>query len=98
MFNQLVTSSDGQGGETTTFTEFKSVWCKVSPSKGTEKQDGGRLNTTQKLTITCRYFPDLVETMQAIYKGEELQIRSISNIEEANEWLEIIVERKAKAQ
>lgn len=96
--NNLVTSDDGQGGFNSTFEFYKNIWCKVVPKSGTEKKENGRLNTTQYLEITCRYFDGLTETAQLVYKGEKLQIRSIVNVEEMDEWLVIKAERKAKAQ
>jgi SPP1 family predicted phage head-tail adaptor len=91
--NQPNNISDGQGGSSVGWTLFKSTWAKLEPMKGAEKVRSDRLTTAQMTKVIMRYDPLVTDEMQIVYNGEEYQIRSVVNINESNEWLELMIER-----
>lgn len=95
MINTLNETDDGQGGQTITPVLLAEPWVKMTPMKGREKVQSDRLTTEQLTQVLMRYRSDVTEKQQVVYKGEEYQIRSVVNIEEADEWLELMIERVA---
>ena len=92
--NSLTNTPDGQGGFSSSFGVFATVWAKITPMKGSEKVHSDRLSTQQLSKVMMRYISGLNQTMQVIYNSQEYQIRSIVNIDEKNEWLELMIEQK----
>lgn len=65
-------------------------WAEVKPIRGGQYLAASqeRADITHKITI--RYTPDLETGMVISYAGRRLNIQSIINAEERNEWIEIM--------
>ena len=91
---QLTNTPDGQGGfESDSWSNFAQPWARLKPMKGGEKVHADRLTTNQLTQCMIRYISGITTKMQVLYNGDEYQIRSIVNVDEANEWLELMLER-----
>lgn len=79
------------GGYSTTWTLLMSVWAKISAKQGREISHGDQLDAIATSEFTIRYRADLVgnESAKITYKGVDYQIRSIVNVDEADEWMTI---------
>lgn len=90
---RLVRTSDGQGGETEAPSLVASPWARLTPKSGSEKVHADRLDAHGLSSVVIRYRDDLDESMYLVYRSRNYQIRSIINVEEADEWTELTIER-----
>ena len=67
--------------------------CLSKPLNGRERVFANRLNATGDTIATIHYRADLNESMKVVYRGKEYQIRSIINLEEADRFLQLALER-----
>lgn len=95
VFQRLTRTSDAAGG----FTE---AWTKIvgSPERGHVRSSAGgerfgndRIEGTVRLRITTRYTDKISERDAVMIRGVRHNIRYIKNVEFADKWLEIDVER-----
>ncbi len=88
--------SDGGGGSALSWSDALTVWGGFSPGRAREQLEAGRLegpvagvlkvrSSTETRTITTAH--------RAMIDGEAYQIRSITNPDRQNRFLEILVER-----
>lgn len=84
---------DGMGGYEDGWAQVAQPWAKISPKSGSEKLRADKLNADGLSTVIIRYRSDLNESMRVVYRGNNYQIRSIINIEEADRFLELTIER-----
>lgn len=94
-FYALVDSRTGTGGQSTSWELIVSVWAKITAKQGKEISHGDQLDAVAVSEFIVRYRTDLVESTKIVYRGVDYQIRSIINIDEADEWLQIKAERGA---
>ena len=86
-------TADGAGGFAVTWETYATVRARITARPGREMVVADRLTATQTIRAVIRYRADVNETDRAVFKGRAHQIRSVSNIEERNKWLEIDLER-----
>ena len=91
--NAQVTAPDGQGGVTVTWSNVANPYACIKPTSGNEKLHSDRLNAEGLATVIIRYRTNIDERMKVTYQGRDYQIRSIVDIEEMHEWLELVIER-----
>ena len=85
--------TDPMGGVITDWVTVATPWAKIKPMTGREQYRADKLNATGMTQVIIRYRSDLNETMKVVYKGEDYQIRSIIDIEEKRQWLELMIEK-----
>jgi SPP1 family predicted phage head-tail adaptor len=66
---------DGMGGNTVTWPPIATVWAKVRPMSGTEREHSDRLNAQANYLIVIRYRSDITEKDVAEWKGTIFNIR-----------------------
>lgn len=84
---------DGAGGVTVAWTQYAQPWASIKPKQGSEKLHSDRLDATGLSIVVMRYRDDVIESDKLVYRGKDYQIRSIVNIEEADRFLELTIER-----
>ena len=77
------------GEEIDSWTEFKTVWCKVLPGRGRESDIARRETGKLETKFWCRYFSGLTLKMRLNLGGRYFDIVSIANLEERNMFLEV---------
>ena len=90
----LTSTSDGQGGFTESWSEHVAVESEVTYMDSSEAMQAGRVETGQMIKFYFRYKPGVTESMRVSFNGEYLPIRSINNIHDANDWIELMCERE----
>lgn len=90
----LTATPDGSGGYTEVWAEHVSAEAEVTFLDASESMKAGRIETGQGVKFYFRYAAGITEKMRVLFDGEYLPIRSINNINAANEWIELICERK----
>jgi SPP1 family predicted phage head-tail adaptor len=83
---------DGMGGSTITWATIDTVWAKVRPMSGTEREHSDRLNAQANYLIVIRYRSDITESDVAEWKGTRFNIR-FSKDEARSTFLPIEAER-----
>ena len=68
---------------------IKNIWATVVPKSGREYIEANKERPELTYIITVRYRKDITPDMLIQYKGRLLNIKSICNVREANEMLEI---------
>ena len=81
------------GGQTVAWVQVANPYAYMKPLNGRERVYADRLNATGDTIATIRYRDDLDESMKVVYREKEYQIRSIINLEEADVWLQLVLER-----
>lgn len=84
---------DSGGFPQTTVGEKKTVWSRWINLHGSEVWQADAAGAGKAATVLLRYLPELNETWHVHYRGETWEIRSIDNIQERDEYLELKVSR-----
>jgi SPP1 family predicted phage head-tail adaptor len=91
---QSVTETpDGQGGFTSVWTTFATVQAEIEYMDGSEAMSSGRLGISQMIKMIFRYQAGITEKMRVVYNSDNMPIRSAINVNAADEWTNLIVER-----
>lgn len=88
--------SDNAGGQIIVWSDLKTIWAKVdnqtnsiSKAVSSEKEFAEQLQNKNHYKITTRYQSYLSPLMQIIYDNKILNIKSINNVNEKNEFIQI---------
>lgn len=95
-FRSEVETSDGYGGSALSWSDLATVWGSFRPERGSEKVKAGRLSETLAGVMTIRSSTmtrQITTAYIAVLDDEDYQIRSISNPDQRNRFLELVVER-----
>ena len=71
----------------------KAAWCRWINAHGDEAWQADAAGAAKAATLLLRYVPGLDETWRVHYRGQVWEIRSIDNIRERDEWMELKVSR-----
>lgn len=89
-------SGDGGGGTTLSWMSGSTVWAEVRPvssrSLSAEQFRGGKVQNRATHVIITRYIADVIPKMRILYGSRTFNIRSVVNVDEQSEFLEILVE------
>jgi len=94
-FQRAVFDDDGGGGGAATWTPLVTVWGSFSPERGRERLEAGRVSSALGGVLTVRSASEtLVITTADRARIDDVpyQIRSISNPDQRNRNLEMVVE------
>ncbi len=88
---KLVQTSDGQGGMNDSFAVHAAgVWAKVTPLSVRETLKNMQTEANASHLVTVRYISGVLHSMRIIFQGRILLIKSIINVDERNEELQIL--------
>lgn len=88
-------TSDGGGGMSNPWAApitVAKVWAAIQPLRGTERLRAQQLEESITHRITLRYRADIRPSHRVNFKGRIFNIRSVTNVEERNRWLELMCE------
>lgn len=74
-----------------------SVWCRWINAHGRELWQADAAGVNAPATVLIRFQAELDETWRVIYRGKTWEIRSIDNLRERDEWMELKVVRVGAA-
>lgn len=96
--NEVLTS-DGGGGSTLTWNNFTTAWSAIdtasefgSGNVTDEKFIAGQIQDKKSLKFTIRFVIGVTAKMRILFGSRVFNIRSINNVNEKNEILQIIAE------
>lgn len=72
-----VNTPDGQGGNVHSWQDIATVWAKVRPMSGREREHADRLNAAANYVILIRTRTDVDETCIATWNGVDFNIRFV---------------------
>lgn len=87
----VVFSDDGEFGQDATFTLDREVWCDWRPNEGDRTLNENSLNFNTSARCYIRFTEDISTTWQIERDGVRYTIHSIRNVEDRNQYLELIV-------
>lgn len=91
---QPVLTSDGMGGNTTTWTRVMQFWGSISPvrsnSRNQEFLDARRMEGETLHVVLARYDSRFLIKYRLDYQGRKLNIRTVINLEERNRMVEML--------
>lgn len=96
VFQRKVVTPDGGGGHSKEWAILVEVWGGFAPERGSERLEAGRLEGSLFGVLRVRSSPTtrtVTVDDRAIVDGVAHQIRSISNPDQRNRMLDILVER-----
>lgn len=91
-----VYTSDLLGGFITAWNAYAILWAEVVPVQRQENISAEKKANSVTYRITTRFVPDVKANMRVLYKGKHYSVRSVVNVNERNEMLEIIVSNEVK--
>lgn len=96
---QEVRTDDGQGGYTRGWQDVADLWAEITPLQGSRNEmlTAGQLQASMLLRVLLRYRAGVAADMRLAFGSRILNIRSVINIGEDDETLEIIAEEGAGA-
>lgn len=75
-------------------SKLRTVWASVEPKSGREAIEAAKEHPELTYVVTTRYMNDITPDMFIEFKGRLFNIKSVRNIREANEMLEILCTEK----
>ncbi len=96
VFQSQNQTADGGGGFTTTWSNRITVWGQFTPERGRERIEAGRLEASVAGILDIRSSTEtqaVTEEYRVQIDDVPYQIRSITNKDQRNQFLEIVVER-----
>lgn len=77
------------------FSTSPNVWARVTPLRGGESHDEGRMVATQQYRFTIRQRSDVSEGHQIRWRGDDYNIRRVERNGQRKQYLDVIAERGA---
>ncbi len=84
--------TDGAGGFSVSWSDVATVWADVRPLSGSEQWMARKLQSAITHRVTLRYRAGVTARMRILYGTRVFNIRTVINIDEANEFLELLAE------
>ena len=81
LIQDLVLTSDGQGGFSEAWIDVVTVWAKVNPIKKSERIYAGRIEYQRTHEVTIRNLSAITNTMRIIFNNATLQIKSTRSLQ-----------------
>lgn len=85
-------SADGGGGSSISWNTFANIWAEIRPLRTVEHTDALQNNVIPQHRITVRFRDDITTKMRIIFETRVFYIRSITNVNENKEILELLCE------
>lgn len=83
---------DGGGGRSKVWTDLTTVWARVQPMGGREQVEAMQERSTVGYRVTMGYRTDVAADMRAIWRGETLNIRAVTDPTERRQELVLLCE------
>lgn len=80
------------GGYDYEWNTLKIIYGSIKPKNGREGIHANQLEATNMNTVIFRYFDGLLPDDRLNHNGKLYQIRSIVNMDEMNQWYELVAE------
>lgn|SRR5690606_765469 len=91
-FRKEVKTSDGMGGNSTTWQDIATVWAKVRPMSGSEREHADRQNAEANYLMIVRPRTDIDESCVAVWNDIEFNVRFV-RFEPRSRFMVVEVER-----
>ncbi len=85
----LARTSDGQGGWTEVWTDFKTVWAQVLPKSASQRYFSQKIEQTTTHEITIRWMDGITQEMRIDFEGRKFQIHGVRR-ENEERWFLIL--------
>tara|TARA_R110000772_G_scaffold9722_1_gene31772 strand:- start:5230 stop:5616 length:387 start_codon:yes stop_codon:yes gene_type:complete len=96
VIQSLIRASDGQGGYTTTWTDFASTRCFVTKSAGGEvvekTGDATKIDQDDVFLFEFEFIDNITDEMRIVYDGDNYNIKSGTAVQEVDIWLKLEAE------
>lgn len=90
---QRIAVDDGGGGAAeASWQQFTQAWVGLRPVSARERVHAQHLEHVVTHVATMRYQAGVLAEMRILYGTRELNIRGVINIDERNEWLDLLCE------
>ncbi len=80
--------ADAGGGLSLGWTDIAELWAGILPLSGSERVREMRVQPVQNFLIRLRYRGDITPADRLLFGQRVLNIRSVRNVNERNQWLE----------
>lgn len=92
VLQQEIRTADDIGGYTRTWKDIVELWAEITPLSGSERMLGGKAQSELTHKIRLRYRSGIAPGMRILFDKRTFNIRSVINVQESNEILEILAE------
>jgi SPP1 family predicted phage head-tail adaptor len=97
ILQQEIKAADGAGGCTRSWQNVADLWAEISPLKyragiGSERLVAGQIQSEISYKVTLRYRAVISTSMRLLFGNRAFNIRSVRNLNEDKEILELLVD------
>lgn len=89
-FQSLSLAPNDSGGQTQTWTDFKTVWASVKPKIVREQFFAQRVEPRIDHTIRLRYTAGLTQDMRIVFGARIFEIKGMVIEDEVKDWITIL--------
>lgn len=90
--NPLPDGGGGRGDPWAAPITLATVWGRVEPLGGAERLRAMQLDARVSHRVTLRYRADVTARERLVFGQRVFKIRAVINLEERNEWLQLLCE------
>jgi len=83
-------AQDTFGGQSSTWTDWQTVWAQISPASGSEVMAAQAVHERISHTVSMRYIDGVTAAMRIVYKDRFFNIVLVRNVDERSRQLEIL--------
>jgi SPP1 family predicted phage head-tail adaptor len=94
---QEIITADDIGGYTRSWKNIADLWAEIIPIGGMEQFFANQIQTTITHRIMLRYRSDIETGNRLLFEARAFNIRSVLNVQEHNEILELLAEEGTAA-
>lgn len=97
VIQQATNTADGLGGFTESWSEYKTVWAKISPYSAKEAWEKMELKHRITHKVGIRYLSGVTSDMRVKFGTRYLQIKGIRILDERKRFMELACEEGVPA-
>lgn len=90
---QSAATVNDMGNEKYTWTTFASLNAAVMPLQAKDRFEQMVVQNRIEVRLRARYYPGITTAMRATVKGKTYRIHSVTNHDERDRWMEILLSR-----
>lgn len=89
VIEKLTLTPNSTGGQVSSWSTFATVWASIEPKTTDERFFAQRIEPLTTHYVRMRYLAGVLASMRIVYSGRVFQIKSVINVNEESQFLEI---------
>jgi SPP1 family predicted phage head-tail adaptor len=86
----MTKTPDGAGGETTTWTTVRDIWCQIRPLSGSKRLEALSIESATSHEIYTRWAEDITDQNRIVFSGTTYNIQAVIVPDDEHEFLHLL--------